>query len=155
MHGILTEAGEGTFGCCVDFVLILSFCGLHCVCRRTASQVALSDGKSSSLQASASSVPVVGVLLSPLKELLETATRQQEVMRELVAAVTDADRGKQGALNAFLQQRQQVRPGREDAERLRAEVNELREENGKLRERLRVLEGGAEVRRRTSPEGAS
>lgn len=37
--------------------------------------------------------------------------------------MADAERGKQGALNAFLAERQHLRPqGREEADRLRAEV---------------------------------
>jgi hypothetical protein len=39
-----------------------------------------------------------------------------------VAAVGDAERGKQGALNAFLAERHHMRPSREDSDRLRAEV---------------------------------
>lgn len=86
--------------------------------------------------------PGLGVLLAPLKELLEAATLQQEAMREIVAAVGDADKGKQGALNALLQQRQHLRVGREEGERLRAEAAELREENARLKARLRAYEGG-------------
>lgn len=100
-----------------------------------------------SQQGSPAGAPGVAVLLGPLKELLEAATLQQEAMREIVAAVGDADRGKQGALNALLQQRQTARVGREEGERLRAEVVELREQNARLRERLRAAEaaggGGA------------
>ena len=81
------------------------------------------------------------VVIGPLKEMMERATQQQETFRELVAALSDMEKGKQGALNAFLQQRQNVRPAAEETERLRAEVNELREENAKLREKVRVLEG--------------
>lgn len=39
-----------------------------------------------------------------------------------VAAVGDAERGKQGALNAFLAERQHLRPPREETDRLRTEV---------------------------------
>ena len=103
----------------------------------------LADSKSTgSLHAAAQGGPSMGVLLAPLKELLEAATLQQEAMREMVAAVGDAEKGKQGALNALLQQRQHLRVGREEGERLRAEAAELREENTRLRARLRAYEGG-------------
>lgn len=86
---------------------------------------------------SPANAPPVTVILPHLKEVLESITLQQETMREMVAAVADADRGKQAALNAFLQQRQNLRPSREEMDKLRTEVNELREENAKLRAMLR------------------
>lgn len=67
-------------------------------------------------------LPVSQVLLGPLKEMLESLTLQQEVMREMVAAVGDAERGKQGALNAFLAERHHLRLPREETDRLRQEV---------------------------------
>jgi serine/threonine-protein kinase OSR1/STK39 len=82
------------------------------------------------------------ILLPPLKELLESMHLHQEFMRELVAAVGDSERGKMGALNALLQQAPKLRPLREETERLRVEVGELRDENVRLRERIRALEGG-------------
>jgi serine/threonine-protein kinase OSR1/STK39 len=76
-------------------------------------------------------------LLAPLKEMMERGTQQVELFREMVAALADSEKGKQGALNSFLQQRAWARGGSEDA--LRAEVADLREENARLKERLRGL----------------
>lgn len=89
-----------------------------------------------------SSLASVGTILDPLKELLESVTLQHESLRELTAAVRDAEKGKMGALNAYLNQRQQQRLSPQDeANRLRAEVSGLREENALLREKLKVYEG--------------
>lgn len=92
------------------------------------------------------SVPGVGApapasaLLGPLKELQEQLAGPYELLRELVAAVQDADRGKQAHLNSLLQERLALRAQREDGDKLRTEVTTLREENGKLRDKLRMLE---------------
>lgn len=89
--------------------------------------------------------PPVTVLIGPLKEMMERATQQYEGFREMIAALGDMEKGKHGALNAFLQQRQNVRAGAgsaEEVEKLRNELNELREENAELRERLKVFGGG-------------
>lgn len=95
------------------------------------------------------------VLLPSLKELLEGLTLQQEVLREMVAAVAASERGRVGPLAAFLQERSHfLRPPREEAERLRAEVAELREENSRLRDRLRMYESAASSdSRKTSASG--
>ena len=86
--------------------------------------------------------PPVTVLINPLKEMMERATQQYEGFREVIAALTDMEKGKHGALNAFLQQRQNVRgSGGDEAEKLRLEVNELREENIRLREKVKALGG--------------
>ena len=83
--------------------------------------------------------PPLGVLLPQLQEMLESVTLQQEALREMVAAVSDADRGRMAALNAFIGERRPYpRASREQLERLRAEVGELREENARLRDRLRA-----------------
>lgn len=79
-------------------------------------------------------------LLGPLKELQEQLAGPYELLRELVAAVQDADRGKQAHLNSLLQERLALRAQREDGDKLRTEVTTLREENGKLRDKLRMLE---------------
>ena len=83
----------------------------------------LSEKMSLGSAASPTGAPV-SVLLAPLKELAEAVTLQQEALREMVAAVADADRGKMGALNAFLQEPHRLRGGvgREEGDRLRAEV---------------------------------
>lgn len=99
------------------------------------------DGRQAA-QSSEKSSPAVSVLLDPLKELLESATLQHEILREMVAAVKDVDKGKNGPLTAFLQQRQQLRPtSAKSVEVLKAEVIELREENIRLKERLKLYEG--------------
>jgi hypothetical protein len=108
---------------------------------KSASLVGLAEGgRPGSTGVPSPTGQAVQVLLGPLKEMLESMTLQQEVMREMVAAVGDAERGKQGALNAFLAERHHLRPPREETDRLRAEVVELREENARLRDRLRQYE---------------
>jgi serine/threonine-protein kinase OSR1/STK39 len=121
-------------------------------------------GSSASVEAAraaagAADGPPVTALLPALKEMLEAATLQQEALRELTSAVSDAGRGRFAALNGFLQQRREARAGREEAERLRLEVAEAREEVGRLRARLRASEASstgaaAEARRRSSAEEA-
>lgn len=114
---------------------------------KAVSQATLGPGESRTSISAGSGVvaagpqgPPVTVLLGPLKEMMERATQQHEVFREMVAALGDVEKGKQGALNAFLQQRANLlRPASEEAERLRGEVSELREENARLREKLRAL----------------
>ncbi len=49
--------------------------------------------------------------------------RKNLLMFLKVAAVSDAERGKNGALNAFLQQRHSLRTTKEENDRLRAEVS--------------------------------
>lgn len=88
--------------------------------------------------------PPLGVLLPQLQEMLENVTLQQEALREMVAAISDADRGRMAALNAFLNERRTYpRASREHLERLKAEVTELREENARLRERVRASGGSS------------
>ncbi|GAB4820270.1 hypothetical protein N2152v2_007316 [Parachlorella kessleri] len=97
------------------------------------------------------------VLLAPLKKMLEAATLQQEVMREMVAALADLDRGRTGSLNTFLQEKHYLRPPREELERLRHEVGELREDNARLREQLRlagVSPGGGDSRKSSASQEA-
>jgi serine/threonine-protein kinase OSR1/STK39 len=85
-----------------------------------------------------SGAPGVGVLHFALKDLLESAQQQHESLREMTAAVADAEKGKYGALNAYLTQRRRFHsPAEYDS--LKAEINELREENAKLREQLASL----------------
>ena len=64
-------------------------------------------------------------LLAPLKEVLESMTSGYEVMKEVVAALQDTERGKTASMAVLLQQaqeRQAGKPSREDHERLRLEV---------------------------------
>lgn len=96
---------------------------------KMASQLSI-DGRG---PAPGSGPPTVEVLRGPLKDLLESAQRQYESLREMTAAVTDAERGKYGPLNAFLTSRRQV-PSLAEFDKLQAELNELRAENRQLRE---------------------
>ena len=124
------------------------------------SQATLGSGERSGLATGSTSAatspqgPPVTVLLGPLKEMMERATLQHEVFREMVAALGDIEKGKQGALNAFLQQRANLlRPGSEETEKLRTEVIELKEENARLWEKLRALgvdEGSVRGRQATT-----
>lgn len=123
---------------------------------KTASLTGMTDGSSKAAGSAAPSPTShsVQVLLAPLKEMLESMTLQQEVMREMVAAVGDAERGKQGALNAFLAERHHLRLPREETDRLRQELVELREENARLHERLRFYESQSQPdSRKTSSTG--
>jgi len=64
-------------------------------------------------------------LLGPLKEVLESVTGGYEVMKEVVAALQDTERGKTASMTVLLQElqeRQASKPSREEQERLRLEV---------------------------------
>lgn len=64
-------------------------------------------------------------LLGPLKEVLESMTGGYEVMKEVVAALQDTERGKTASMTVLLQElqeRQAGKPSREEQERLRQEV---------------------------------
>ena len=65
-------------------------------------------------------------LLAPLKEVLESMTSGYEVMKEVVAALQDTERGKTASMTVLLQQAQErhaAKPSREEHERLRLEVS--------------------------------
>ena len=65
-------------------------------------------------------------LLGPLKEVLESMTGGYEVMKEVVAALQDTERGKTASMTVLLQElqeRQASKPSREEQERLRLEVS--------------------------------
>lgn len=85
------------------------------------------------IPAPSSGAPGVGVLHNALKDLLESAQQQHENMREMTAAVADAEKGKYGALNAYLMSRRRFHSPA-DFDKLKAEVEELRTENAKLKE---------------------
>ena len=85
------------------------------------------------IPAPSSGAPGVGVLHNALKDLLESAQQQHENMREMTAAVADAEKGKYGALNAYLMSRRRFHSPA-DFDKLKAEVEELRAENAKLKE---------------------
>lgn len=81
-------------------------------------------------------------ILPSLKRLLDKAMQQEELLKEAVAAISDVEKGKMGAFNAFITQQTHAQSSRlDELERLRLEVAELREENIKLREKVRVLQG--------------
>lgn len=93
-------------------------------------------------------------LLAPLKEVLETMTSGYEVMKELVAALQDTERGKTASMTVLLQHAQErhaSKPSREEHERLRLEAAHVREENARLRDRVNMLE--EELRRTTTDRG--
>lgn len=102
---------------------------------KMASQLSL-DGR---MPAPGSGPPTVEVLRGPLKDLLESAQRQHESLREMTAAVADAERGKYGPLNAFLTSRRQL-PSQAEFDKLRADLAELRAENARLREENALLQ---------------
>jgi hypothetical protein len=102
---------------------------------KMASQLSL-DGR---MPAPGSGPPTVEVLRGPLKDLLESAQRQHESLREMTAAVADAERGKYGPLNAFLTSRRQL-PSQAEFDKLRADLAELRVENARLREENALLQ---------------
>ncbi|KAL3152210.1 hypothetical protein ABBQ32_001296 [Trebouxia sp. C0010 RCD-2024] len=93
-------------------------------------------------------------LLGPLKEVLESMTGGYEVMKEVVAALQDTERGKTASMTVLLQElqeRQAGKPSREEQERLRQEASHLREENARLRDRVHLLE--EELRRASNERG--
>ncbi|KAL3142631.1 hypothetical protein ABBQ38_002941 [Trebouxia sp. C0009 RCD-2024] len=93
-------------------------------------------------------------LLGPLKEVLESMTGGYEVMKEVVAALQDTERGKTASMTVLLQElqeRQAGKPSREEQERLRQEGSHLREENARLRDRVHLLE--EELRRASNERG--
>lgn len=93
-------------------------------------------------------------LLGPLKEVLESMTGGYEVMKEVVAALQDTERGKTASMTVLLQElqeRQASKPSREEQERLRLEAVHLRDENVRLRDRVHLLE--EELRRTTADRG--
>lgn len=95
-------------------------------------------------------------LLGPLKEVLESMTGGYEVMKEVVAALQDTERGKTASMTVLLQElqeRQASKPSREEQERLRQEAAQLREDNVRLRDRVHLLE--EELRRTTSDRGSA
>ncbi len=63
-----------------------------------------------------------------------------ELLRELVVAVGDSEKGKHSHLSSLLQERLALRANKEDHDKLRSEVALLRDENSKLREKLRAME---------------
>jgi serine/threonine-protein kinase OSR1/STK39 len=113
---------------------------------KMASQLSL-DGR---MPAPGSGPPTVEVLRGPLKDLLESAQRQHECLREMTAAVADAERGKYGALNAFLTSRRQL-PSQAEFDKLQIELTELRAENARLREENVQLAASRDVSRDVSP----
>ncbi|KAK9817257.1 hypothetical protein WJX72_011944 [[Myrmecia] bisecta] len=87
-------------------------------------------------QVSPTSQPVYA-LLPPLKDVLEGMAGHYELMKELVAAVQDTERGKQASLNTLLQEvaeRHTQRPSREEHEKVKAEVAHLKDDNLKLKD---------------------
>lgn len=113
-------------------------------------------GRSTSV-ASMDSRPTQGAqtaLLGPLKEVLESMTGGYEVMKEVVAALQDTERGKTASMTVLLhelQERQASKPSREEQERLRLEAVHLREENVRLRDMVHLLE--EELRRASTERG--
>lgn len=83
--------------------------------------------------------PGIGVLHSALKDLLESAQQQHESLREMTAAIADAEKGKLGALNAYLSQRHRFHSSVE-VEKLQQEIAELKEENARLKEQLQMTQ---------------
>ena len=100
---------------------------------KMASQLSIGGFDGRAMPAPGSGPPTVEVLRGPLKDLLESAQRQHESLREMTAAVADAERGKYGPLNAYLTSRRQL-PSQAEFDKLRAEIEELRAENRRLQE---------------------
>lgn len=105
---------------------------------KAASTASAMDSRAGSAVTSPTGAPA-HMILPNLKELLESMQLQQDFMRELVGAVGDTERGRMGALNSLLQQGPKLRPPREETERLKSEIATLKEENARLKERLRSV----------------
>jgi hypothetical protein len=115
---------------------------------RSASVAALGDGKHSAQAAT--------VLLPVLRDCLEGMTAQQEMMKQLVSALGEVERGKQAGLAAFLNEygaRIAGRPSKEDHARVKAELAQAKEDNSRLRDRLRQSEEQGAPRRPPPREG--
>ncbi|CAK0760674.1 hypothetical protein CVIRNUC_002790 [Coccomyxa viridis] len=83
------------------------------------------------------------VLMPALKELASSLGTQHELVKEMLAAVQDSERGRQSSLTTLLaevSERGQPKPSREEADRLKRDNMTLKEEVQKLRERIRVME---------------
>ncbi|CAL5219491.1 g1332 [Coccomyxa viridis] len=83
------------------------------------------------------------VLLGALGQLACGLGTQHDLVKEMVNAIQDAERGRQSSLTTLLaevNERGQPKPSREEAERLRRDNLTLKEEVQKLREKIRVME---------------
>lgn len=95
------------------------------------------------------------VLLPALRDCLEGMTAQQEMMKQLVSALGEVERGKQAGLSNFINEyasRIAGRPSKEDHARVKSELAQVKEENSRLRDRLRQAEE-ANAPRRPPREG--
>lgn len=95
--------------------------------------------------------PSLSSLLPPLKDMLDSMAGQVDLLKELVSALHDVERGKPKNLASLLDEvaaRAAARPSREEAELLRREVSGLKAEAARLRERLRVAEEEVDRARR-------
>ena len=113
------------FATSISSLHLLPACSVHSIqhdrsCRRTGQYVPGHEGLVQFMQGPQTA------LLGPLKEVLESMTGGYEVMKEVVAALQDTERGKTASMTVLLQElqeRQAGKPSREEQERLRQEVS--------------------------------
>lgn len=82
-----------------------------------------------------------------------THTHQFDLLKELVSALQDVERGRPKNLSSLLEEvaaRAALKPSAQEAERLRLEVASLRSEATRLRDRLRVAEEEVDRARRAA-----
>lgn len=106
----------------------------------------LARGNSISNFADKSAVPTATALLPSLKDCLEGMTAQQEMVKQLVAALEDVGRGRASGLTNLLTEFSEHaagRPSREDHARIKAELAAAKDEILRLKERMKHLEGPA------------
>ncbi|KAK9909926.1 hypothetical protein WJX75_009604 [Coccomyxa subellipsoidea] len=129
--------------------------------RRTATSDKVAEGRAPGAQGSdgGKAIPAtaVKILLPALKELLQGMGTQYDLLKEVVAAVQDTERGRQSSINTLLaevSERAYPKPSREEADRLKQENNHLREEVQRLSQRIRVMEEEVSRHQRYATEEA-
>jgi len=109
-------------------------------------QKRLARGNSVASLMDKSAAPSATALLPSLKDCLEGMTAQQEMVKQLVSALEDAARGRGAGLTNLLAEfsdRAAGRPSKEDHHRLKVELAAAKDENLRLKDRIKHLEGAA------------
>ncbi|BDA42758.1 probable serine/threonine-protein kinase OSR1 at N-terminal half [Coccomyxa sp. Obi] len=115
--------------------------------RRTATSDKVAEGRAPGMQGGEGGKPInptaAKILLPALKELMQGMGTQYDLLKEVVAAVQDTERGRQSSINTLLaevSERSYPKLSREDADRLKQENAQLKEEVQRLMQRIRVME---------------
>ncbi|KAK9806028.1 hypothetical protein WJX73_007033 [Symbiochloris irregularis] len=105
-------------------------------------------GSGGGISHSTSTSNLAASILPALKDALESCASTHELMKEVVAAVQDAERGKHASLTGLLAELQAKHTARAETEALTHQIALLKEDNNRLREKNRIMED--EVRRATN-----